>query len=213
MSSRKAALSPLNLTPCGPERLRLASTRSSLREDRHLAKTASPETKRRREGGEGQEGRHLKPVKSNTGTEMIAEPHKHDSAVFKKRTKPITKAAGDNENHFSDVVLRPEVVEAIGQNVVLSSTVPIKNAFSFRGQKMRPSPLFLPVISPNSGAFCEVFISPSSILSLCTLRVSKQTPALQCPHQLRHWAFFYLNIDEGVRVYETMMRPEQSSEL
>lgn len=82
MSSRKVALSPLNLTPCGPERLRLASTRSSLREDRHLAKTASPETKRRREGGEEEEGRHLKPVKSNTETEMIAEPHKHDSAGF-----------------------------------------------------------------------------------------------------------------------------------
>lgn len=84
MSSRNAALSPLNLTPCGPERLRLASTRSSLREDRHLAKTASPETKGRKEGGEGEaeEGRHLKPVKSNTDTEMIAEPHKHDSAGF-----------------------------------------------------------------------------------------------------------------------------------
>lgn len=83
MSSRNAALSPLNLTPCGPERLRLASTRSSLREDRHLAKTASPETKRR-EGGEGgaEEGRHLKPVKSNTETEMIAESHKHDSALL-----------------------------------------------------------------------------------------------------------------------------------
>lgn len=50
MSSRNAALSPLNLTPCGPERLRLASTRSSLSEDRHLAKTASPETKRQRRG-------------------------------------------------------------------------------------------------------------------------------------------------------------------
>lgn len=51
MSSRNTALSPLNLNPCGPERLRLASTRSSLREDRHLAKTASPGTKRER-GGE-----------------------------------------------------------------------------------------------------------------------------------------------------------------
>lgn len=91
MSSRNAALSPLNLTPCGPGRLRLAFTRSSLREDRHLAKTASPETKRRREGGEGEaeEGRHLKPVKSNTETQMIAESHKHDSAVclfFKNKT-------------------------------------------------------------------------------------------------------------------------------
>lgn len=63
MSSRKASLSPLNLTPCGPERLRLASTLSSLSEDRHLAKTASPETQRGREGEssrqtnrEGQQG-------------------------------------------------------------------------------------------------------------------------------------------------------------
>lgn len=43
MASRKEALSPLKMTPCGPERLRLASTLSSFSEDRHLAKTASPE--------------------------------------------------------------------------------------------------------------------------------------------------------------------------
>lgn len=109
-------------------------------------------------------------------------------------------------------------MEAIGQNVVVSSTAPIKNAFSFRGQKMQPSLLFPPVISSNSGALCKVFIIPSSILSLCTLQVSKQTTALQCPQQLQHWAFFYPNIhyvltDEGVRVYETIMQPEQSSEL
>lgn len=51
MSSRKVALFPLNLTPCGPERLRLASTLSSFREERHLAKTASPKIQTEREGG------------------------------------------------------------------------------------------------------------------------------------------------------------------
>lgn len=77
MSSRNAALSPLNLTPCGPERLRLASTRSSLSEDRHLAKTASPETKRR-EGGEGRQR------KGDTQKHRKRKNHKyeHDSAVF-----------------------------------------------------------------------------------------------------------------------------------
>lgn len=44
MSSRKASLFPLNLTPCGPGRSLLASSLSSFSEDRHLAKTASPDT-------------------------------------------------------------------------------------------------------------------------------------------------------------------------
>lgn len=83
---------------------------------------------------------------------------------------------------------------------------------------MQPNPRFPPVISSNSGAFCKAFIIPSAILRLCTPQVSKQTTALQCPQQLQHWALFYLNIhqvltDEGVRVYETIMQPEQSSEL
>lgn len=52
MSSRKVALLPLNLTPCGPERLRLASTLSSFREERHLAKTASPKIHTERGVGE-----------------------------------------------------------------------------------------------------------------------------------------------------------------
>ena len=55
MSSRKLALFPLNLVPWGPERVLLASTLSSFREDRHLAKTASPG---RRDGGRG--GRRIK---------------------------------------------------------------------------------------------------------------------------------------------------------
>ena len=50
MSSRKEALSPLNLGPEGPGRLRLATTLSSFREERHLAKTASPGAQR---GGGG----------------------------------------------------------------------------------------------------------------------------------------------------------------
>lgn len=62
MSSRKATLSPLNVTPCGPVRLRLASTLSSFREDRHLAKTASPE-KQREGGGEAEEGDYLSAYK------------------------------------------------------------------------------------------------------------------------------------------------------
>lgn len=76
MSSRNAALSPLNLTPCGPERLRLASTRSSLSEDRHLAKTASPKTNRWEERGErGGRGRE-------THRNTDDHKHEHDSAVF-----------------------------------------------------------------------------------------------------------------------------------
>lgn len=55
MSSRKAALSPLYLTPCGPDRLQLASTLSSFREDRHRAKTASPESEAAKEGEEEEE--------------------------------------------------------------------------------------------------------------------------------------------------------------
>jgi len=57
MSSRKAALSPLNLAAWGPGRLRLASTRSSFREDRHLAKTASPESQGGGRGGGGRRRR------------------------------------------------------------------------------------------------------------------------------------------------------------
>ena len=70
MSSRKEALSPLNLAPEGPERLRLATTLSSFREDRHLAKTASPREEEE-ENSMGKWGPSIPPITSDYADFMV----------------------------------------------------------------------------------------------------------------------------------------------